>query len=89
MRALIRGKEAIIEPFSQWVEEHLDWMIGRVKEDADGRPIVGGGYTLIEDYVPPVTDEYGNIVITEPEPEETFEINGRTYTKSELLELLK
>lgn len=45
MKALIRGSEVISEPFSKWIEEHLDWL-------TTPRPD-GDGYTLIEDYQPP------------------------------------
>ena len=45
MRALKREDEIITEPFSQWVQEHLDWL-------TTARPD-GDGYTLVEDYQPP------------------------------------
>ena len=45
MKALIRNKEIIIEPFSQWVEEHLEWLTTPRPE--------GDGYKLINDYQPP------------------------------------
>ena len=44
MRALIRGNEIILEPFSEWVEEHLDWLTA-------ARPN-GDNYQLVEDYDP-------------------------------------
>ena len=50
MRALIRDSEIICEPFSEWVEKHLDWM-------TTARPD-GDGYELVEDYQPPeISDE--------------------------------
>ena len=45
MKALIRDNDIIIEPFSKWIEEHLDWLI-------TARPN-GDGYKLVEDYHPP------------------------------------
>ena len=49
MRALIRDTEIITEPFSPWIEEHIEWM-------CTPRPD-GDGYTLIEDYTPEEEDE--------------------------------
>ena len=49
MRALIRNDEVIIEPWDQWVEDHLDWL-------TTPRPN-GDGYTLVEDYQPPEISE--------------------------------
>ena len=45
MKALVRGTEIIIEPWNQWVKDHLDWL-------TTPRPD-GNGYTLIEDYHDP------------------------------------
>lgn len=45
MKALIRDNEIITEPFSEWIEDHLDWL-------TTPRPD-GDGYTLVEDYQPP------------------------------------
>ena len=45
MRALIRDTEIIIEPFSKWMEDHLDWLTAPRPE--------GDGYKLINDYQPP------------------------------------
>lgn len=44
MKALIRGNEIILEPFSEWVKEHLDWL-------TTARPD-GDDYKLVEDYDP-------------------------------------
>ena len=44
MRALQRDNEIILEPFSKWVEDHLDWL-------TTARPD-GDGYELVEDYEP-------------------------------------
>lgn len=49
MRALTRNDEIIVEPFSDWVEDHLDWL-------TTARPD-GDGYTLVEDYQPPEARE--------------------------------
>ena len=46
MRALIRDTEIILEPFSPWVLEHLDWLTTAQPD--------GDGYTLVENYQPPV-----------------------------------
>lgn len=48
MRALVRGDEIILEPFSEWVKEHLDWL-------TTPRPN-GDGYHL-EDYDSPEISE--------------------------------
>lgn len=40
MRALQRNDEIIVEPFSDWVQQHLDWL-------TTPRPD-GDGYTLID-----------------------------------------
>lgn len=56
----------------------------------------GGPYQLVQNYVPPVNDEPESYEIVEPEPapepepvvEETVVINGVTYTKAQLREML-
>ena len=40
VKALIRDSEIIIEPFSKWVEDHIEWMTTPRPE--------GDGYQLIE-----------------------------------------
>ena len=45
MKALVRDHEVITEPFSKWIEDHMDWM---TKERPNG-----DGYKLINDYQPP------------------------------------
>lgn len=52
MRALIRGKEVISEPFSPWIQNNLKWLTGKEK-DVDGNPLPGDGWTLVEDYQEP------------------------------------
>ena len=45
MRALIRDNDVIVEPFSKWIEDHLDWLTTAMPD--------GDGYDLVEDYQPP------------------------------------
>ena len=40
MKALIRDSEIIIEPFTPWVQDHLDWLTTPRPE--------GDGYQLVE-----------------------------------------
>ena len=50
MKALIREGEIIPEPWDQWTQDHLEWLI-------TPRPN-GDGYELVEDYQPPeISDE--------------------------------
>ena len=49
MKALIRDDEIIPEPWDQWTESHLEWLI-------TPRPN-GDGYKLVEDYQPPEISE--------------------------------
>ena len=49
MKALIREDEIITEPFSPWVQEHLEWL-------TTPRPD-GDGYELVENYEPPISEE--------------------------------
>ena len=50
MKALIRNDEIILEPFSKWIEEHIDWL-------TTARPN-GDSYELVEDYTPSeISDE--------------------------------
>lgn len=44
MKALIRNDEIICEPWDQWIEDHIEWLI-------TPRPN-GDGYTLIDGYDP-------------------------------------
>lgn len=44
MKALIRNDEIITEPFTKWIEDHIEWL-------TTPRPD-GNGYTLINDYQP-------------------------------------
>jgi len=49
MKALIRGEEIITEPWSQWVENHIEWL-------TTDRPN-GDGYKLIENFNPEIEPE--------------------------------
>ena len=44
MKALIRDSEIILEPFSKWIEDHIEWLTTPRPE--------GDGYKLINDYTP-------------------------------------
>lgn len=39
MKALIRDSEIIVEPFNQWVKNHLDWLT-TPRPDGDGYELV-------------------------------------------------
>ena len=49
MKALIRGKEVIPEPWDKWTKDHIKWL-------TTARPD-GDGYKLVEDYEPPKISE--------------------------------
>lgn len=51
MRALIRDKEVIMEPFTTWIEANLPFLTGK-ETDQNGQPVEGDGWTLVEDYTP-------------------------------------
>ena len=54
MRALIRGKEVCLEnAWSKWQKMNMLFLTGKEK-DADGNPLPGDGWTLVEDYQEPV-----------------------------------
>ena len=88
MKALIRNKgETVTENDGI---EGIDWQTGAPLTNAAW---AGGPYTLVQNYVPPVDDEPESYEIVEPEPEpvieeETVVINGVTYTKAQLREML-
>ena len=96
MRALIRGTEICLEnAWSKWQRMNLLFLTGKEK-DADGNPLPGDGWTLVEDYdeisgakVELTIQERGTGVdhTSNPAPE-TVTIDGKTYTKDELLALL-
>ena len=72
----------------------IDWSTGWPLTDPAW---AGGAYQLVQNYVPPKDDEPETYEIVEPEPapepepvveEETVVINGVTYTKAQLREML-
>ena len=70
--------------------EGIDWQTGAPLTNPAW---AGGPYTLVQNYVPPQEDAPETYEIVEPEPEpvveeETVVINGVTYTKAQLREML-
>ena len=56
-KALIRKhedgtEEVMVEPFFPWVQNNIAFLTGQEK-DADGNPLQGDGWTLVENYEPP------------------------------------
>ena len=92
MKALIRNEgETVIE--SDEIEG-IDWQTGAPLTNSAW---AGGPYRLVQNYMPAQEDapETYEIVDAEPEPEpepvveeETVVINGVTYTKAQLREML-
>ena len=88
MRALIRNQgETVTEKDGI---EGIDWQTGAPLTNPAW---AGGPYTLVQNYAPPQEDEPESYEIVEPEPEpvveeETVVINGVTYTKAQLREML-
>ena len=83
MKALIRGKEVMTEPFSPWVQNNLAFLTG-TEVDANGNPIPGDGWTLVEDYQEPVEQP------AEPLPEARSDSEGgKEYTLDELKKLIE
>lgn len=88
MKALIRNAgETVTEKDGI---EGIDWNTGAPLTNAAW---YGGPYTLVQNYAPPQEDEPESYEIVEPEPEpiveeETVVINGVTYTKAQLREML-
>lgn len=56
MKALIRGKEVMTEPFSPWVEANLAFLTGK-ETDQNGQPVKGDGWILVNDYIPTKEEE--------------------------------
>ena len=89
MKALIRNKEETITEKDGI--EGIDWQTGAPLTNAAW---CGGPYTLVQNYVAPTEDapeSYEIYEAIEPEPvveEETVVINGVTYTKAQLREML-
>lgn len=89
MRALIRNEnEMIVESLSP---AFIDWNTGA---PLTNREWSGGPYILVNDYVPETPDEdfaEEPEIVTEPAPaenEETVTIDGKEYTREELLAYL-
>ena len=92
MKALIRRPgETVTEDMGI---DGIEWMTGAPLTDPAW---ADGPYTLVQNYVPPKEDEPESYEIVEPEPapepepvveEETVVINGVTYTKAQLREML-
>ena len=92
MKALIRNPgETVTETDGI---EGIDWNTGVPLTNAAW---CGGPYQLVQNYVPPQDDVPESYEIVEPEPEpepepvieeETVVINGVTYTKAQLREML-
>ena len=100
MRALIRGTEICLEnAWTKWQRMNMLFLTGKEK-DADGNPLPGDGWTLVEDYQEPVEDTEGPEPIqgtpveeksveqgAEPLPE-TVMYGGKEYTLDELKKLI-
>ena len=90
MKALIRDEgETVTEDMNI---PCIDWQTGAPLTDPAW---AGGAYMLVQNYVPPQEDAPESYEIVEPEPEpepvveeETVVINGVTYTKAQLREML-
>ena len=88
MKALIRNKnETVTEDMGI---PGIDWGTGWPLTDPAW---TGGPYQLVQNYVPQAEDAPETYEIVEPEPEpvveeETVVINGVTYTKAQLREML-
>ena len=88
MKALIRNEgETVTENDGI---EGIDWQTGAPLTNPAW---AGGPYQLVQNYIPPQEDAPETYEIVEPEPEpvveeETVVINGVTYTKAQLREML-
>ena len=60
MRALIRGTEICLEnAWTKWQRMNMLFLTGKEK-DADGNPLPGDGWTLVEDYPEPMENHDGS-----------------------------
>ena len=96
MRALIRGTEICLEnAWTKWQIMNMLFLTGKEK-DADGNPLPGDGWTLVEDYQEPVEghEESQPIQGTPVEEKsaetipETVTYGGKEYTLDELKKLI-
>ena len=100
MRALIRGTEICLEnAWTKWQRMNMLFLTGKEK-DADGNPLPGDGWTLVEDYQEPVEDTKSTYPIQVASAEkksaeqpsealpETVTYGGKEYTLEELKKLI-
>ena len=100
MRALIRGTEICLEnAWTKWQIMNMLFLTGKEK-DAEGNPLPGDGWTLVEDYQEPVegTEDVQPIQSTPVEEKpveqdaealtETVTYGGKEYTLEELKKLI-
>ena len=100
MRALIRGTEICLEnAWSKWQRMNMLFLTGKEK-DAEGNPLPGDGWTLVEDYQEPVEDTKSTYPAqstpVEEKPSEqpsadlseTVTYGGKEYTLEELKKLI-
>lgn len=103
MRALIRGTEICLEnAWTKWQRMNMLFLTGKEK-DAEGNPLPGDGWTLVEDYQEPVegheepvedtksTYPAQSIPVEEKPAEtvpETVTYGGKEYTLEELKKLI-
>ena len=88
MKALIRNPGETVRETDGI--EGIDWHTGAPLTNAAW---CGGPYQFVQNYVPPADNEPESYEIVDPEPEpvveeETVVINGVTYTKAQLREML-
>ena len=88
MKALIRNPGETVTENDRIVG--IDWQTGAPLTNPAW---AGGPYTLVQNYTAPKEDAPETYEIIEPEPEpvveeETVVINGVTYTKAQLREML-
>ena len=90
MKALIRKEGETVKETDGI--DGIDWQTGAPLTNPAW---AGGPYTLVQNYIPPVNDAPESYEIVEPEPEpepeiveDTVVINGMTYTKAQLREML-
>ena len=84
MKALIRNREFITEPWDQWTQNHIEWVTTPRPE--------GDGYTLVENYTETAEETIQDVVCPEPEIENEDNyvvINGVRYSKEELRSLIE
>ena len=65
--------------------EGIDWETGAPLTNKDW---CGGAYVLLHDYCNPDSATENPVSVPEPETEKTYTIDGKEYTKSEILKLL-